>query len=281
MCTAAVPDPISALMKRGSRVHPLGERVRIMGVPVDVMSEGAVVDHILDEIDLGNGGWVITPNVDILRKASRDRSISQLIGLADLVVADGMPVVWASRLMRRPVPERVAGSALVWSLTEGAARRNAPVFLLGGNPGAAARAAGVLTDQFPGLVVSGHHCPPLGFESSPAEMEEIFGAIAAAQPRIVFCGLGFPKQEQLISKLRSQFPSTWFLGVGISLSMVGGEVARSPRWMQQAGLEWLHRLIQEPTRLFARYILGDVPFACRLLAWAAFTGLISARAPLH
>jgi N-acetylglucosaminyldiphosphoundecaprenol N-acetyl-beta-D-mannosaminyltransferase len=177
-----------------------------------------------------------------------------------------MPLVWAARLQRTPVPERVAGSNLISSLTADAAARGASVFLLGGSPGTAARAAQVFRSRHPALNVAGVLSPPLGFERNASELAVIRDTLVRARPDIVFVGLGFPKQERLIEWLRPSFPRTWFMGVGASFSFVSGEIERAPRWMQDAGMEWLHRLAREPRRLIKRYILGDLPFALRLYA---------------
>jgi N-acetylglucosaminyldiphosphoundecaprenol N-acetyl-beta-D-mannosaminyltransferase len=124
-----------------------------------------------------------------------------------------------------------------------------------------------------GLAITGCYSPPLGFENVPAELAAIRARIAAAAPDIVYVALGFPKQERLISALREEFPATWFLGVGISLSFLCGQVARAPAWMIRLGLEWLHRLLQEPRRLARRYLVDDMPFAVRLFAQAAWQRL--------
>ena len=243
-------------------------RLDLMGVGIDNVTESDAVDRVLNALAEGRGGWIVTPNIDVLRQAAGDVSIRRLISTANLSVPDGMPLVWASRLLRRPLPARVAGSTLIWTLCRAADCSGASVFLLGGSPGVAERAAGVLCRAMPQLKVCGHHCPPLGFEYSPNEMRTLVEHLDAAAPNIVFCGLGFPKQEHLISQLRVRFPGTWFLGIGIGLSFVGGEIRRCPIWMQSVGLEWLHRLCREPRRLFTRYILHDIPFALVLLAWA-------------
>ena len=264
----AVDAPASPAERSG-----LNERIDIMGVSIDNVTETQAIDHILSALAQRRGGWVVTPNIEILRQAAHDESIRSLIAGADLVLADGMPLIWASRLQRLPLPERVPGATLVWSLSEAAGRAGASVFLLGGNSGAAERAAGALRVAVPELTISGHHCPPMGFEKSPSQMQAIVSCLENSQPDIVFCGFGFPKQERLIAKLRARFPRTWFLGIGISLSFVGGEIMRSPQWMQDHGLEWLHRLSREPRRLFTRYIVNDIPFAISLLTRAAVLGM--------
>ena len=120
--------------------------------------------------------------------------------------------------------------------------------------------------DIPGLLVAGAHCPPLGFEHSTEATAAIIESIGAANPQIVFCGLGCPKQERLMSSLAEIFPHIWFLASGGSLDFIAGETTRAPEWMQNIGLEWLHRLTHEPKRLFKRYVVHDMPFALWLLA---------------
>ena len=122
--------------------------------------------------------------------------------------------------------------------------------------------------QFAGLGSVESYCPPLGFEHDPDELDRIRQALRLSQPALVLVGLGFPKQERLIASLRSELPGTWFVGVGISLSFLAGEQPRAPELMQGLGLEWAHRLLHEPRRLFRRYLVQGVPFALRLLGWA-------------
>jgi N-acetylglucosaminyldiphosphoundecaprenol N-acetyl-beta-D-mannosaminyltransferase len=173
----------------------------------------------------------------------------------------------------------VAGSSLIWTLSEGARDAGASVFLLGGNPGVAERAADRLVERFPGLRVVGSLCPPFGFERSEAELQRIETALREAGSDVVFVALGFPKQEHLIARLKPALPDTWFVSCGITLSFVAGDVRRAPAWVQRLGLEWLHRLTQEPRRLFRRYVLLGMPFLVRLVGAAATYRLRNARRP--
>jgi N-acetylglucosaminyldiphosphoundecaprenol N-acetyl-beta-D-mannosaminyltransferase len=179
-----------------------------------------------------------------------------------------MPLVWASRVQGTPLPERVAGSELVWSLTAEAALRGRSVFLLGGAPGACEQAEARLRSLYPGARLAGHWSPPVGFEHDEREIAAIRERIRAASPDIVYVALGFPKQERLIAYLRPEFPATWFLGVGYSLSFIAGHARRAPAWMMRFGLEWMHRLVQEPGRLAKRYLMHGLPFALVLFASA-------------
>jgi N-acetylglucosaminyldiphosphoundecaprenol N-acetyl-beta-D-mannosaminyltransferase len=249
-----------------------GSRVVLRGVAFDAVTEQQVVDRIVVAARGGAGGWVITPNLHFLVRAEGEPELRGLLARADLVIADGMPLIWASRLARTPLPERVAGSDLVSSLAHAAASAGLSVFLLGGEHGVAERAAAALVRSHPGLEVAGTHYPPLGFETDAHEFERLREALVRARPAIVFVGLGFPRQERVIERVRAELAATWFLGIGISLSFVSGDVRRAPAWMQHAGLEWLHRLGQEPRRLTRRYLREGLPFAARLLASSARAG---------
>ncbi|HED54006.1 MAG TPA: glycosyltransferase [Phycisphaerales bacterium] len=247
------------------------KRVMIAGAWVHSITMDGAVDVIAHALDDGRGGWVVTPNLDILHKLTHDRSFASLVEPASLRLADGMPLIWASRLAGTPLPERVAGSDLVWAICERAARDDRSVFLLGGDEGIAPKAAEVFEDRYPGLRVVGTHCPPFGFERDAGQRAEIITRLREANPDIVLVALGCPKQEKLIASLLTDFPKAWFLGIGISLSFVTGDVQRAPRWAQKLGMEWIHRLIQEPGRLGRRYIIVGIPFALRVLVGAAGT----------
>jgi N-acetylglucosaminyldiphosphoundecaprenol N-acetyl-beta-D-mannosaminyltransferase len=242
--------------------------VCVGGMTLHALTEPGCVALVLGELAAGRGGWLKTTNVDDLWLAARDRAYGALCAGATLVVADGMPLVWASRLQGTPLPERVAGSNLLSSLSAAVAARGLPLFLLGGNPGAAGGAATVLRRRHPGLRIVGTGCPPPGFAADPAALAEVIATVAAARPAVVYVALAKPVQERLIVRLRARMPDAWYVGVGIGFSFLTGEVQRAPRWMQRAGLEWGHRLAQEPRRLATRYLLHDLPFAVRLLAGA-------------
>ena len=249
--------------------------IDLFGIPFHAITEGQCIEHISAELSAGRGGWVVTPNIDHLRRLTHHEELRELYSGATLAVADGMPLVWAARLQRTPLPCRVAGSSLIWSLSEAAARMNGRLYLLGGEPGTAEVAARVLEQRFPGLVVAGTDSPPMGFENDTERMMQLVDGLVAAEPDIIFVGLGSPKQEWLIRKLREVLPSAWWMGVGISFNFVAGRMKRAPLWMQRTGLEWVHRLVQEPRRLGRRYLIEDVPFTVGLLLRCAFLGLRS------
>ena len=244
--------------------------MRLMGAPMGVVTEECAVQTIIGAAERRRGHWTITANLDHLRRYHCDPLAKGLIDDADLVVADGMPLIWASRLAGEPLPERVSGSSMVWSICEAASARRQSVFLLGGDPDVAERAAHIFRDRYPGLEIAGTACPPLGFENDEQELGRIQRQVTEAAPQIVLVALGFPKQDLLIRSLRSSLPGASFLGVGISLSYATGDLSRPPSWICRLGLEWAYRLSQEPTRRLARrYLVDGPPFALRLTMSAA------------
>ncbi len=243
--------------------------VEIGPATIHAITEAECVELVLAQLEAERGGSVLTLNLDRLRLLARDPSYAQLCRCATLVVADGMPLVWASRLQGTSLPERVAGSNLISSLTAAAAQRGRSIYLLGGAPGVADAAARILRQRHANLRIAGVLSPQLGVEDDARQQTEVIGAVCAARPDIVYVALGKRKEERLIERLRSGLPASWFVGVGISLSLLCGDVRRAPRWMQRAGLEWLHRLAQEPGRLGRRYLVEGVPFAIVLLLGAA------------
>jgi N-acetylglucosaminyldiphosphoundecaprenol N-acetyl-beta-D-mannosaminyltransferase len=250
-------------------VQPETSRSQIGGVWFDPLTEAQVVQSVRAALDAGQGGWIATPNVDMVRAMDRDPALRQLIQSATLVVPDGMPVIWAAKLAGASLPERVTGSSLIFTLTEGLVQDARSIYLLGGRPGVPEAAATALSERFPGLRVAGTDSPPLGFEADAEQLERTIAKVVAAAPDVVYVGLGSPKQERLIAALSPRLPRSWFVGCGAAIPMAAGQTPRAPGWVQSSGLEWVYRLSQEPTRLAGRYLGRDLPFALRLLATSA------------
>ena len=257
--------------------HP--PAIELEGLKLHVVREAQCVERIVEVSAQGRGGWIVTPNLDHLRMLTRDAGLRALYARADLTVADGMPLVWACRLQRTPLPGRVAGSDLIWSLSAAASERGLSVFLLGGDPGTADDAAARLRSLWPALRVAGTACPPHGFERDDEAVDALGRQLAAARPDLVYVALGTPKQEILIDRLRPTLPAAWWMGVGAGFTFVAGRVPRAPGWIRGLGLEWLHRLAHEPRRLARRYLVDDLPFGAALMARCALRGLKSRPAP--
>jgi N-acetylglucosaminyldiphosphoundecaprenol N-acetyl-beta-D-mannosaminyltransferase len=252
-------------IRAARRVGAVYSRIHLLGLPLAAVTSQELVEIVSTSLKEGRGGWIITANVDYLLHFHSDEEAARMHREADVVVADGIPLLWAARLQGTPLPGRVAGADLVWQLAAAAARGGHSLFLLGGAPGTAEKACDRFRTLHPELRIAGSLSPRISTFPTAEEVTGVRSELERAQPDLVYVALGWPKQERLIQALRVAFPRTWWVGVGASLSFVGGDVRRAPTWMQRIGLEWLYRLLQEPRRLAPRYLMRDLPFAARLL----------------
>jgi N-acetylglucosaminyldiphosphoundecaprenol N-acetyl-beta-D-mannosaminyltransferase len=244
-------------------------RARVAGLEFDRLCEAEVVQYITKASQLGRGGWVLTPNIDICRHIHRDPAARALVESATLVVPDGMPLLWASKLRGDALVNRVTGSSLIFSLSSAAACGGQSIYLLGGTPGVPELAGRELSRRYPDLKVAGADAPPLGFDETVDAVEAVRERLLLAAPDIVYVGLGFPRQERLIMQLAPSLPGAWFVACGAAIPIAAGALRRAPGWMQRFGLEWMFRLLIEPRRLFRRYVVDDLPYAVGLLASCA------------
>lgn len=246
----------------------MAARVELFGVQIDPLRMDEAVGQVLSwsRGDEGRCRFVVTPNVDHVVMLQHHEGLRAAYRDAGLVLVDGAPVLWSARLLKRPVPERVAGSDLVPALFD-AVPDDTPlrVYLLGAGPGVAERAAANIERRWTGVVVVGTYSPPLGFEGDDAENAAILARIAEAQPDVLVVGLGAPKQELWVHKHKNKIAAKVALCVGATIDFLAGEKSRAPRWMQRVGLEWFYRVASEPKRLAARYAKGAWIFP-RLLA---------------
>ena len=237
------------------------ESVELFGMRIDALGMDQAATRILQWCDRRppRCRFVVTPNVDHVVAHQTNAALRRAYRNASLVLADGAPVVFISKLLGRRLPARVAGSDLApalfqraqnWSTAQGRPLR---VFLLGAAPGVAQRAQGRIQKKWPAVHVVGTHSPPLGFERNEAENERIFAAISRARPDLVLVGLGAPKQELWTHQYADRIDAAAALCVGATIDFLAGEKRRAPRWMQRSGLEWCHRLCSEPKRLARRY----------------------------
>jgi N-acetylglucosaminyldiphosphoundecaprenol N-acetyl-beta-D-mannosaminyltransferase len=256
-------------------------RVHLFGVDVDVLTMNDAVETIAQSTGMsGECRFVVTPNLDHVVLLENHDQLKAAYEDADLVLADGWPVVLASRFLGKPLPERVTGSDLVPALFDHCQRNQQPlrVYLLGAGPGVAKRAAANIHHKWPLVEVVGTYSPPLGFQNDAAGCRSIVVRINAARPDILVLGLGAPKQELWIHQHFRDISAGWALCVGATIDFLAGEKRRAPRWMQKLCLEWLFRLGSEPKRLFKRYWHEAITFP-RLLfkEWRSTTQPAMAR----
>jgi N-acetylglucosaminyldiphosphoundecaprenol N-acetyl-beta-D-mannosaminyltransferase len=211
-------------------------------------------DEILSLVGTRRAEVIVTPNVDHIVTMDHDQEMRHVFESARYRYADGMPLVWLSRLRyRNGLPERVTGADLLFSVSEGAACMSASIFLLGAQPGVAAIAAEKLKAMYPALSVSSVYSPPFGFEKDDAVSRKIVALVNAARPNILFIGVGTPKQEKWAHRWRSELDCDVILGVGAAIDFAAGTARRAPRLVQQSGMEWLWRVVNDPKRLLPRY----------------------------
>jgi N-acetylglucosaminyldiphosphoundecaprenol N-acetyl-beta-D-mannosaminyltransferase len=211
-------------------------------------------EEILDLVGAGKRAIIVTPNVDHIVTMEHDEEMRRVFENAHYRYADGMPLVWLSWMRyQQGLPARVTGADLLFSVAEGAARRNASIYLLGAQPGVAVKAADQLTTLYPGLNICGIHSPPFGFEQDDELSEKIVAAINGTEANILFIGVGTPKQEKWAYRWRDQLRCDVILGVGAAIDFAAGTTRRAPRIVQQSGLEWMWRIAGDPKRLLPRY----------------------------
>ena len=212
----------------------------------------------------GRAAIVVTPNVDHLVRLGRMPGFKQRYAQADYLFADGMPVIWASRMLGAPLPERVTGADLFVAMCREAARQDWQVAVLGGTPGSEAMLRERFAQYYPGLRID-FICPSMQFDPSGAEGREAAARIAALRPNVVFVCLGMPKQENWALEHAGALPGGVILCVGAAMGFAIGLQRRAPAWVQRNGLEWLWRLLSDPKRLWRRYLVEDPRFL--ILCW--------------
>lgn len=239
------------------RLHLSPEnRVDLFGVAIDAVRMDEAVRRVLGWIDdpIGDCRYVVTPNADHTVMLQHDEGLRAAYRDADLVLADGFPVILASRLLGRRLPERVAGSDLVPAVFAAAdPARKLRTFLLGAAPGVAERAGRRIEAEWPGVSIVGTYSPPFGFEHDEAEQQYTLERVRRAAADVLVVGLGAPKQELWVHEHRHEIEAPAVLCVGATIDFLAGERTRAPRWLQRLHLEWFYRMMGEPRRLVRRY----------------------------
>ncbi|HEY3898862.1 MAG TPA: WecB/TagA/CpsF family glycosyltransferase [Chthoniobacter sp.] len=244
--------------------NPPRSGIAILGVPFDSVTMDEAVELIEGMVASGKPHYLATANVDFTVQALEDEELRRILFDAHLVLCDGTPLVWASRWLGNRLPERVAGSDLVPILIALAARQGYRVYFLGGRADVTARAIENIRQQHPTLNVVGSDSPDFA-PLHEMDHEKICARIRAARPDLLFVSFGCPKQEKWIAMNFRNLGVPVCAGVGATIDFLAGEMARAPKWMRSCGLEWLFRLLQEPRRLFQRYVKDFWVFGWGLL----------------
>lgn len=261
---AANQRPDAASQERAADPRPVRSttpsQFRLGPVRIDSVTRTDALDVVDRLVAAGRGGAVFTPNVDHVMIAHENALMRAAYARADLTIADGMPIVWASRLLGQPIPERVAGSDFVPLLLALAARRGLRVYFLGGAPGVAEAARDKVLARHPELQIVGVDSPWFDPSQPHEQQAPVIARVKAAAPDLVLVAFGAPKQEIWIDRARDELRPAVFFGVGATLDFLAGTMPRAPEWMARSGLEWLFRLGREPQRLWRRYLVRDPKF---------------------
>lgn len=248
-------------------------RAQLFGIDVDVLRLREAAERIRGwcESPLDHCHVVVTPNVQHVLLFQRNEDFKQAYACADLVVADGWPLITASRfLASHALPERVAGSDLAPAVLEASQNsengRPLRVFLLGGRPGVPEKAARNICRKWTRVEVVGTDSPAFGFEQDEAEQSRMVQKVNAASPDFVIVGLGSPKQEVFLSNWQSELRAKVAIAAGATIDFLAGEQKRAPQWIRRLRLEWFHRACSDPMRLGPRYIWGAIGLAGLLSA---------------
>lgn len=257
---AANPAALSGHAAAGPLQTP---RFSLNGIPIDNISlteAAARVIHALKHRTSPKPLLIMGPNAQLITLAARQPRFATALSSADLNIPDGVSIVLASRILGRPIPERVTGGDLMEQLCLEAALHNLSVFFLGGLPEAAEKTALKFQKQYPGFRLAGTCCPPHGFESDSAECARIRDQISHAKPDLLCVAFGAPRQEIWMHENCPTLPIGAAISVGAALDTQAGLRRRAPQWTHRIGCEWLYRLLREPRRLWRRYLIGNTHF---------------------
>ena len=234
----------------------------VLNVPIDDLNMDEALERLEEFIaigrETGKSHQIATVNADFAVKSLRDPELLYLLQEADMATADGMPLVWGARRLGVPLEGRVTGSDMVPALAKRAAEEGYSMYFYGAAPGVAARAAEILQEQNPGLLIAGVCSPP--YQPVLEVDQALLDDIKAAKPDILLVAFSHPKQEKWIGMYGQMLGVPVVIGIGATLDFIAGEVRRAPKWMQQSGLEWAFRLLQEPRRLWKRYVVDMLVF---------------------
>jgi N-acetylglucosaminyldiphosphoundecaprenol N-acetyl-beta-D-mannosaminyltransferase len=245
----------------------MSERARVLGCAIDRMDLDGTLAEVERVISAGQFTQHMSINTAKLVTMQDDLKLREIVESCGLISADGQGVVWASRLLGDPLPERVAGIDLMNALIRLAERKGYRVYFLGARADVLQQALGRLRELYPGLLVAGARD---GYFADD-DQDEVAADIRASQPDIVFLAMSSPRKEYFLGEYGPSLGAPFVMGVGGSLDVLAGVTRRAPVLWQRVGLEWLFRLLQEPRRMFRRYAVTNARFAY-LVGWAILTG---------
>lgn len=234
------------------------EKQSLLNTYINNVSMMEAIHNIESLIAEKTKSYIVAINVDVVIKIEDDSYLKEIVDNADMVLVDGKPLIWISKMHKKPVQAKISGSDLVPELCELSAQKGYSLFILGGKDGVAEQAKKRLEEQLPAIKIVGTYAPPFGFEKNQEELDKINNMISEAHPDILIACFGCPKQEKWIYENYQKYDATVSICAGATVDFLSGNVKRAPKWMSEHGLEWLYRFFQEPKRMFKRYFIDDV-----------------------
>ncbi len=234
------------------------EKQPLLNTYINNLTMPETIDKIEKMISSKNKSYVVAVNVDVIMKIENDPYLKEIVDNADMVLVDGKPLVWISKMYGRPLKAKISGSDLVPLLCDVAAQKGYPIFIIGGKDGIAEQAQKRLESKLPNIKIVGTYAPPMGFEKDEEELNKINSMISKAKPDLLIACFGCPKQEKWIYENINKYDAKVSICAGATVDFLAGNVKRAPRWMSEHGLEWFYRFLQEPKRMFKRYFVDDV-----------------------
>ena len=237
------------------------EKQALLNTYISNMDMDETLSAIENMISTSEKNYVVAINVDVVIKIEEDSYLKEITDSADMVLVDGKPLVWISKLHKRPVKAKISGSDLVPLLCEKAAQKGYSIFIIGGKEGVAEQAKYNLEKNLPGIKIVGTYAPPLGFEKNMSELNHINNIISEVHPDLLIACFGCPKQEKWIYENYQKYDAKVSICAGATVDFLAGNVKRAPKWMSNHGLEWFYRFTKEPKRMFKRYFVDDMKIA--------------------
>ena len=233
-------------------------RIEFLNTYIDNLTASEAKNAVDSFIQAGGNHYVVTPNSDIVVKMQDDTELKEICDKADLILTDGQIVVKLSRYLGNPIKERVCMTDFVWDVFDLAIKKDYRVFLFGGKEDVLFKATENIKKRLPELNIVDSYSPPFGFEKNEEILEEANRRIKASGADILIVFLGCPKQEKFIYQNKDKYQVPISITMGGCVDFIAGKVKRAPLWMQNIGLEWFYRFLQEPKRMFRRYFVDDI-----------------------
>lgn len=234
------------------------QRIRFLNTYIDNLTAAEAKKAVDQYVQMEGTHYVVTPNSDIVVKMQKDPELKNICENADLILTDGQIVVKISKYLRNPIKERVCMTDFVWDVFELAVQKGYKIFLFGGKESVLAKAATNIKKKMPELQIIDTFSPPFGFENNPEQLAAANKRIRESGADILIVFLGCPKQEKFIYQNKDTYQIPLSITMGGCVDFIAGDVKRAPVWMQNAGLEWFFRFLQEPKRMFRRYFVEDM-----------------------